>query len=459
MICRNSFCVVLIAFVSSFALAEEKGEFSPVIFADAPRAVSVEWLWKLKIPFRPSESSVLRRKQVEKQLREGVASEELKMELETELARLREPNKLAMGLYLPRRRFRLSEPMPAYFVLKNVTKKPLPLDMRLDIQFRNDLSNSCFVDLRCTKVAEGYELKPDLSSRTWRCGGESLVTAPANGYYCVRGDLRNLGANVPGDYVVKWGGLGCVSNEIAFTVLPPDGDSPEHRPFTAAAIAMVGDDPEAIHELEELRKFEDVRPQPKIDPAYLTKLPFASMAAALSVGVDGVIYPDILNLPDSDKFITATARFNDPKSTKLPRNLVLTLKPKQHNKGLILNRPEHIYLLATSRTAQPETLERAREHLRADRLLEIEGYSLAEPTRPVEVSLNLTEDWPDQLGLTGWVELRVLICSERIKPQGRMELVEIMKELRRIDETPWEGLLCTPPIKLRLPDMNTISDG
>lgn len=434
-------------------LADESPE--DALFKNAPTALTAKQLNRLKIPFRPTARVVEERATIEEKLR-SITDEKEKTSLQQRLQELNASNTKSLGLFLPTNKFHLGEPSPAYFVLKNNTRDVLPLDMRLDLHFGDNTSNSCSVKVECVKVAEGYErLESVVREHVWRCGGPPLVRAPASGYYCVRADLQTLGANAPGEYRAHWVAQGAKSQEVTFTILPPRKTEPTYRPVTSAAIAKIGRDPDTLDELVEL--IEDEIPPPVIEPAVLSPRSFLPTAATFSVGANGVIYPDIFHLPSSDRQIFVTAHFDNPKKERLPKELVLTLTPKQKNKDLILEDYSHIYLLAFKRgeTEAPEHAEVIhRESMRRMRI--IEEHSLADPAKPLTIRMKLTDDWPQQLGLTGNVELRVIIASERIKPQGYgEELKELREESRRIDTKPWSGLLCTPSISLHISDMNS----
>ncbi|MCR9119001.1 MAG: hypothetical protein NXI22_18880, partial [bacterium] len=88
------------------------------------------------------------------------------------------------------------------------------------------------------------------------------------------------------------------------------------------------------------------------------------------------------------------------------------------------------------------------------------GHSLADPTKPLSIRFRLHDGWHNQLKLAGNVEVRVMICNEEIEPQSRWPKLKALKrELDVIRETTeWKGLLCTPPISIRLSDMGQSDD-
>lgn len=235
----------------------------------------------------------------------------------------RDPRADALGvaLHMPRNRFRPGEPIPAYFLVRNYSREPVGLDLRLDLFARPlELRNSCKV--RLVRSDTGMEV-PYVGRGVWACGGPSPVVIPGRGHYCVRGDLaegetRPLSA---GEYECSWSYTGLWSRPVRFTVLPGKEKGREGSPASG-----------------EIRFLEIVPPRGESAeaPAGARLIPHSAgkVAAALAVGVTGSHYPDIRDLPGRDDRIAASAEWlSDGKGERLR----VTLRPARSGKVVHLS--------------------------------------------------------------------------------------------------------------------------
>lgn len=461
---RTVACLIAFLFAAtSFAADAEPAKQLNPLFASSPRVLTQSQLNQLELPIRFLDEHVVRWKKLRQQVAADETNEALQKQLASELAYRKRASQSPIGLFLAKTAFRLDEPATAYFVVKNATRGDLGLDLRLDLHFGEQCINSCGLYLECVKAAEGFESERVVQKKIWHCGGPSLLTLPEGGYYCTSGDLRTMGATVPGEYKMHWVGVGCRSQDVAFTMLPAKNQEARFQPITAARIFKLGEDHDGEEAVDEARKIKDPPAPPLLDPAHLIWSRFEPFAASLATGADERFYPDIMNLPARDKFINVTARFEKPTTGSIPTELVLMLNPRQRQKGLVIRDTSHVYLITSIRDErlreQRDFRPRDREAMERMKAMEI-GHSLADPTKPLSIRFRLHDGWHNQLKLAGNVEVRVMICSEEIEPQSRWPKLKALKrELDVIRETTeWKGLLCTPPISIRLSDMGQSED-
>jgi hypothetical protein len=411
------------------------------VFGESPRLLTKKQLDSLEFRVRFHEDWLERAEEVQRRMREQPDDAELKERVQRQKQRRAELEKSPIGIFLPQTEYHLDEPVRAYFAVKNATEEVVGLDMRLDLQLRLRTVNECSVDLRRLDKAE-----VDVSlirERLWECGGPPRLTLPPGGYYCTRADLRRLGANAAGKYAIRWNYSGLVSQEVKFTILPAKRDGMIQRPIHTVCLANIE------RADEEVEQTAERPPPPVIQSARLTPLPFPQFAAALSTGAHGRLYPDVLELPRQDRFVSASLHLEMPRDGGLPKALILTLTPRQKNEGLFLEDFDHLVLVVVSRSEvqKPAREIALRERLQRAKRLE-NGYSLADPDKPLKIRVELEQDWPRRLGLSGPLELRLLLSSEPVKLQGRWP------ELRRLESRvlyasprkPWKGLLCTPAV-------------
>ena len=404
------------------------------VFAGAPRSLKTQQLDRLEFRIRFDPDRIEYLEQVKGRLAEDPAAEDVKKNLESLLLRQARLEKSPIALFLSKASYRASEPIDAYFVVKNVSSESVGLDMRLDLWLGNRTTNECGV--RLERVLEsGTQNIVEIREHAWECGGPPRITLPVGGYYCARADLRRLGATEPGTYRVHWNYSALLSQEVEF-VIEPGGDAREeeidHQEFRFARIVGGRAD----------RKFSDQskRREPEQTPMFrepqLARLFPGPFAAGLSVGSSGNLYPDVRDLPSEDALVTASLTVQQSSEDKLPPTLLLTLTPKQNNAGLFLRDDLHLCLMAVAhpesksvpRVAQEQAKELRRAH---------DGYSLADPHQPLQIRIELSEDWQDQLGVSGVSQLRVIISSEEIESQGRWPGIQrLVREQHREGQRP-----------------------
>ncbi len=426
------------------AAAPPASDTATKIFAPAPDVIPLKQFKELPLQTLPGEYL-----QQEATIRQQLQEKPGDKQLAKKLAGIQEMKANAqaapIGVFLAGAKFPLDRPAYAYFAVRNTTDKPLNLDMRLDLHAGMRAINSCSVDLRPDATSDTPGRAIQISAKEWHCGGPPLVRLEPHGVYCVRADLRKLGATSPGHYTLQWRRRGILSQQVRFAMLPAKVD--ELRQQSNIRVAQITPNPQAMNVTG---RVPDPLPPPRLANAQVKPIPADRFAATLATGVGENIYPDILGLPHSDKFITATASLESYKGEMPPRKLVLKLTPRQKNPGLFLDNYEHLYLIATS--DDPEALQdrsKAREDIRKMRAIRM--HKLSDPGKPLSIEIELPANWPHLLNLAGDVKLQVLISSHRLKLQGDYPQIEALQmKLERAAHRPWEGLLCTPAVEVQL---------
>ncbi|MEQ8785626.1 MAG: hypothetical protein RIC55_04985 [Pirellulaceae bacterium] len=421
------------------------------LFAGSPRVLTKAQLDSLVLRAEFSSHWLEEQQRAADLLRANPADEDLQQHVAWRKQHRAELEQSPIALYLPKHRFRLDEPVHAYFVVKNASAEPIDLDMRLDLQLGLRTVNACRVELRRVEGA-GEESESRVSEHLWQCGGPSHLTLPAKGYYCLRADLRRLGVSRPGEYAIRWGFSGLTSREVKFTVVALEDGKTVEKPVRAVRVARItrGDEPR-----ERVAQLRDAEPAAVVEAARLAPLSFSRFAAGLAVEAEGVLYPDVLDLPGQDSLVTAGLHFERPRDAGPPATLVLTLTPRQKNAGLFLKDFDHLVLLAASRSeVEKLSHDGEREQQEDAKVMHaLAIHSLTDPKRPLRIRIELEENWPRRLGLSGPVELRVILSSEPIRLQGEWPQLRSIekKELFASGRMPWRGLLCTPAVSVDLP--------
>jgi hypothetical protein len=422
------------------------------VFSDGPRLLTKDQLDSLEVRVRFAPHWIEQEKQLQQRLRQQPDDAALKETVQQQQQRRAELEKSPIGVFLPKTVFRLDEPVHAYFVVKNTSAELVDLDMRLDLQLGLRTVNACSIDLRFFDGSRGAPAEL-LSESVWECGGPPRLTLPPGGYYCTRADLRRIGADAAGDYAIRWGYSGLTSQEVKFTIAPSkEKAKTSEKPVRAIRVARLvsGDrDGQSVQEVVA----DQPPPPPVIRSARLAPLSVHRFAASLAVEKEGRLYPDIFDLPSQDQFVSARLHLEMPRDEDSPTTLILTLTPRQENEALVLEQFDNLVLMATSRAevrgpAHAIAYQERPKAKRAER-----GYSLADPDKPLRIRVELEQDWPRRLGLSGPVELRLLLSSEPVKLQGSWPTLRRLESrvLYAFERKPWNGLLCTPAVHFDVP--------
>lgn len=210
--------------------------------------------------------------------------------------KVRPANRFDVGVHMPATRFKVGEPVVAYFVVRNNRAEELDLDGRLDFADGTPVvCNDC--DLRVLDARNG---KPPIGEgmlQLYKCGRREMLLVPSDGFYCVKGDLGPLPA---GEYTVDWRCGEFRSAPVRFRVFDRDG----HAPPAIRAVRSnylffhLDDDDERDHDDLEVPEGGPMRRF-----VALEEFPAEEMAAALACGgEDGFAFvPDARAIPSRDK--------------------------------------------------------------------------------------------------------------------------------------------------------------
>ena len=361
---------------------------------------------------------------------------------ETKPAKARPKNRYDVAVHLPWATFREGEPAHAYFVLRNNRGSSLGLDARLDLSGPEPMisGGGCPFDIR--DRATGKSVVTALSGST-NCGGGSLVDVPADGFYCVSGDLNRLagGTLPPGEYEVDWRYGALAAAPVPFSVLKGDSAKPAARP-KRAGLRFFHVEPEFDSDERPAKAGEPFRwPACALSSVYADDL-----AAALAVGQGGVYVPDIHTIPAADALVEAQAEWRPYRDGD---RLIVTLRAAAPHKQV---RFAEVPQLHVQVEAPDERFKQMLEE--AMKLAELRDNDAA-LTTPLTVAARLPAGWRDRCGVSGPARVAVLVSAQRIeRPRGGLERAkadQVERAVRDAGPPVWGGIVRTDFAELHFP--------
>jgi hypothetical protein len=341
---------------------------------------------------------------------------------------------VALGLHLSQNRYRMGQSIPALFAVKNLTKKDLGLDFRLDLlETPPHFANSCSVFIRNTRTNSNFSLS---NTKTWECGSGALCGVPAEGFLALRGDL-GFTPNGPlpvGDYVCHWTYGRLRSNAVRFTVIesPTDGNP---RPARVVRVLNVQSEP-AGQQARMLKKIEienDNRIE-ILDGTELAPVSTRELVQALGAGVQGQHYPHLNEIPEEDDLLRIRTKW----TTVDKRDYVtIAFESKNPDRPVSFQQMPTVFLILEG--AGETQRERNQQEAKADRLDEKRAFL----ETPVSVEVRLVPNWKAIAGLSGPVRVSVLAMSEAPN-LDRFALKRLQQEekIKFVEATPiWNGIL------------------
>ena len=345
-----------------------------------------------------------------------------------------------LAVHMPWTAFRAGEPIPAYFVLRNNRREPLHLDARLEL-FGPSLAtwNSCAIDLRNARTGDAVPL---IRRTGWQCGGGGLVDVPANGFYCVRGDIGHTtdGAPLPpGEYEIRWRCVRLVSAPTRFTVVKADEPKPQF--VRRHAVDFYHLSPAGRTSLPGNPGSPVVWRECRLDHVYA-----GALASALATGHDGVYVPDLHTIPSADRLVEATLTW---KPYRAGDRLAVTLRAVSPLRPVVLaDMPDfHLQLDADDKRLWDKVAEEPKgaDHPRRGDLV-----------LPLTVEFTLPADWRERTGVEGPVRIAVVVTATRPElPVGSaVRRIQAAQDVKRLggDQPPaWSGVLRTAPVEVEFP--------
>ncbi len=358
--------------------------------------------------------------------------------------KVRPANRYDVATHMSWTKFREGEPMPAYFVLRNNRGSVLGLRSRIDMCEPTPTlrGGSCQYDIRDRATGKSVI---QLRSSSTHCGGGSLVDVPADGFYCVSGDLNRLAGRVlpPGDYEVDWRYGNLCSAPVAFTVREHAGAKSAKLP-NRPALHFYHIDPE-------FGEAEEERPDTVGEPfrwrdCELAHVDTDDFAAALAVGQHGTFVPDLHTVGKADKLVEAWVEW---KPYRDGDRVVVTLRAVLPYERVCFEEVPRLHLQIET----PADAERGRQS--ADRKLKALERDTALVT-PLTIEARLPTDWREHVGASGAARVSVLVTANRIElPRwgDRMQKLQEEKSVRRSPDAPplWSGVVRSDATELRFP--------
>jgi hypothetical protein len=354
-------------------------------------------------------------------------------------AKPRPANRYDVAVHMPWRHFLQNDPIPAYFVLRNNLDHTLSLDARLVLADAEPFTmNSCDITVRNAKTGK----KVDVFTRiAMSCGGGGLVEVPADGFYCVKGNLGRTAdgeALPPGEYEVDWRYRALRSAPVTFVVAKSDG-KPAPRPKRPAYgffhIREEPSDRDAPGEGEPVTWRE-------------TSLDFIvgeDMAAALASGEEAFV-PDVHRIPANDKVVEVRAEWRPYRDGD---RLAVTLRAAAPHKQVVFNDLPHLYLQVEVPAGQ------RLEYPLAGQEKLIEKLKSSNIATPLTIEAKLPAGWRDDAGVSGPTRVAVVVTAKELEiPRGWAELkkTEELRKLFDAGETPvWGGVVRAEFTEQRFP--------
>lgn len=383
------------------------------------------------LPLKAGEKFIEREREREEMVQRDV--------VKRDLTKPRPNNPYDVAVHMPWTRFREGEPIPAYFVLRNNRGKTLSLDGRLSLFGPEPATwNSCRIDVRNAKTRQSVNV---LSKGGWSCGDRGLVDVPADGFYCVRGDLGHTADGKPlppGTYEVDWRYGALYSAPVKFTVSQVDGK----LAATAKRPAF------RFYRIEHTRLQELIKDSN--EPILWHECELASvraedMADALAIGGD-ILVPDIRTIPSADKYLEAWIEW---KPYRDGDRVAVTLRARPPYERVIFHDVPQLHL----QIAVPA--EGANYEKEDDAGLE-KRLAMCIST-PLTIEAQLPADWRDHAGISGSARIAVLVTAKEIEmPRGDKvkhldKLQDVMNSAGPADPPVWNGILRTDFVEVRFP--------
>lgn len=354
--------------------------------------------------------------------------------------KVRPANRYDVGVHMPARRFKVGDPIPAFFVVRNNRDEDLDLDGRID--FCEGAPMVCNdAELRLTDARTGKPANEQLL-RTIKCGGRDQLVIPADGFYCAKGDLGPLPA---GEYSLDWRCGEFRSAPVRFRVFDRDGPA---RPVARAArpgylFFRLADD----HNRER-RELEDTESGPMRRFVALEDLPANELAAALASGSatdSHTFVADVSDIPSRDKQVLVSVDWHPYRSGD---RIAVTLRAAPPFQTVRFAELPQLFLQVEA----PAARERLRQTLEAvsKKLEPITNF-----VTPLTIEAHFPEDWREALGSGETARVAVVVTAR--EPQFPFEgLRKAMdKEDRAKFEHPecptWAGVVRSEFAELRLP--------
>jgi hypothetical protein len=348
----------------------------------------------------------------------------------------RAENRYDLAVHMPWKHFDEGESIPAYFVLRNNRGHILSLDARLSLfGSRPTIWNSCSIDVRNAKTGKAVHV---ISTKGWSCGGGGLVDVPADGFYCVKGNLGRTpqGGFLPaGEYEVDWRYGWLRSPPVTFTVGKADGKIP-------SAVKRSG---YRFYKITPVTHDDDEEDSPlRKGDGRLEAIHADEMAAALA-SREHVLVPDIHTIPKADKLVEAWLEWKPYRDGDY---LVVTLRAVPPHKQVSFAEMPHLHL----QMEVPDDghhLPAAEEEKRLAKLWE------AGIVTPLTIETRLPAGWRERLSESGTVRVAVLVTSKELEmPLHGLQLKKRLQDVQKSDpDAPpvWQGVLRTEYVELRLP--------
>lgn len=354
-------------------------------------------------------------------------------------------NRYDLAVHMPWTKFREGEPVPAYFVLRNNGAR-LGLGSRMDLsgEYPELQGGGMSIDVR--DRATGKSVLAGLEAST-NCGGGSLVDVPPNGFYCLKGDLARVANGLPpGEYEVDWRCGRFASATLRFTVTKGDGTklaTPVTHTRTQFFHLTPGED-------------GDERPERAGEPflrtdCHMDSLHTPAMISALAVGQNGVYVPDVRTIPAADSQVEAWIEWKPYREVD---RVAVTLRAVPPHKQVRFEELPQLFL-------QIETVGRSEHRAQAAEAVGKARDRDAELlVTPLTIEVGLPKGWRELIGTTGTARVAVLVAAKPIEmPRGareqlvKHELVEVRRERPGEDRPIWGGIVRTPFVELRCPEV------
>jgi hypothetical protein len=354
--------------------------------------------------------------------------------------KVRAKNPYDVAVHMPQTRFRVGEPVPAYFVLRNNRPDPLDLAARLDLFGPDPITwNGCEIRVRDARTG-----KPVEGSRQsgYVCGdGRGLVDVPGDGYYCVRGDLGALvGAKAlpAGEYEVDWRCGNMRSAPVRFSVLNVDGPNLPPRPARPNPYFLhIG------HGLEDEDESGTRGAPIRWRECNLDPIRPEDMAAALAVGEGGAFVPDVHAIPAADKYVEAWAEWRPYRDGD---RLVVTLRAVPPYEYVRFEEPPQLFL----QLELPDGV-RARPDFGDEKMAEL--LERATLITPLTIEAKLPDGWRERVGAGESARVAVLVASKEVELPGPLGDLKkrALREVTPDDAPVWRGTVRTDSVELRFP--------
>ncbi|MBM3982272.1 MAG: hypothetical protein FJ304_18795 [Planctomycetes bacterium] len=359
-------------------------------------------------------------------------------------AKPRPANRYDLAVVVPAARARAGDPVYAYFVLRNNRDTTLRLGSRMDPSGGYPEFHGGGMGFDVRDRTTGKSALKGLAAST-NCGGGSLVDVPADGFYCVRGDLNRVaGGLAPGEYEVDWRCGKLASAPVRFTVLPNPGAKPAApaKPDRARFFHL-------NHNLEDDDEGDGFRAGAFVRDGRLSSLYAGQFESGLAVGPGGAYVPDARAIPAADALVEAWIEF---KPYREGDRVAVTLRAVPPHERVRFDDLPRLYLQVLT----PDRGEGAVPFEAEEKQAELKRLSDRYVT-PLTLDVALPSDWRERLGGGDTARLAVVVAAKEVElPRGagqRLQKLEEKKVERADPDAPpvWGGLVRTPLVEVRLP--------